>query len=426
VAVEGGTDTRGTILAAAEQLLETRRLDELTVVDLIREAGVSRATFYMYFESKHAAVAARAEALMEQIHDLWSPWLNDGGPEHAAELEQLWLRSIEFWRQHRALLMAAAEAWRADVIVSEAWMVLMRRFAGTVADHITRARRAGVAPPRPNAAILATLLVWLNESALYMEFGSSAPPPEEDGILAATLSAIWLRVIYESPVPPPPMGQLPAPAPPPLAPDRTARMRRRGNAELRRAILSATAELLRERPLESLTALDVIEAAGFSKPTFYMYFESKHGAVAALADEVLGGIYDDLWRRSLEGDPELGPPGTPAHFLASIKRWREHRAVLAAAAEGWRTDPVVYARWGVRMQSFVAATATYIEHVQAAGTAPPAPDATKLAELLIWQVETVLYLLLSGLAPELDDDAVLAEGLSAVWLRAMHGGGTSG
>jgi hypothetical protein len=45
-----------------------------------------------------------------------------------------------------------------------------------------------------------------------------------------------------------------------------------------------------------------------------------------------------------------------------------------------------------------------------------------MAELLMWHAETILYLVMSGLAPELDDDPLLADGLSAFWLRAVHGG----
>jgi AcrR family transcriptional regulator len=422
VAVDTPPDTRETILSTVEQLLETRRLDELTVVDLIQAAGISRATFYMYFESKHAAVAARAEGVMDQIHDVWAPWLDCTGPGDARALEQIWLDSISLWREHRALLMAAAEAWRSDTLVSESWNVLMKRYARTVAGHIERAQAAGTIQPSPDAAILATLLVWLNESALYLTFGSTSAAADDDARLARVLSAIWLRALHDSPSRLPTVVGLEAPSAPPEPPLRTARMRRRGNAELRRAILDATAELLRERPLESLTALDVIEAAGFSKPTFYMYFESKHAAVAEVADEVLGSVYEKLWRRAFEGDPAVGPPGAPEHWRATIEAWREHRAVFVAAAEGWRRDPVVYARWGARMQGLVEVMATYIEHAKATGTAQPEPDSMMLAQLLMWHAETILYLVFAGLAPELDDDMLLADGLSAVWLRAVHGG----
>jgi AcrR family transcriptional regulator len=191
---------------------------------------------------------------------------------------------------------------------------------------------------------------------------------------------------------------------------------------VRRGIIDAAAGLLRERTLESITALDIAEAAGSSRPTFYMYFESKHAVVAELADETLGRVYDTLWRRAFDGDPEVGPPGTTEHWQRTIAAWREHAPILVSAAEGWRRDPAVYARWGVRMRGFVAIMASYIDHARASGTAQPQPDSATLAELLMWHAETILYVVLAGLAPEFDDDTLLADGLSAVWLRAVHGG----
>jgi AcrR family transcriptional regulator len=379
----------------------------------------------MYFESKHAAVAARAEGLMERIHDLWSPWLAGHEPADRETLERLWLQSIALWREHKPLLMAAAEAWRADGTVSNAWAVLMQRYAVTVRRHIERERSERRAPAEPDAGTLATLLVWLNESALYLVFAMEAPQPEDDHRLASTLAAVWLRAIYDSCQERPVTMTAPEPLHLPLDPAPTqapgARLRRTGNAAARRAILDATEELLRERPLEDLTAVDVIEAAGFSRPTFYMYFESKHAAVAALADEVLKDIYNRMWRPSFEHAGSSSPAGTVEHFLESIAGWREHRAVLLAAAVGWRTDPIVYRQWGARMQSMVAATTAYIRHARQAGVAPPEPDGDVLAMLLVWLVESVLYLALTGLDSELDDDDRTAATLSAVWLRAIHG-----
>ena len=66
---DASRDTRQAVLSATERLLASSRLDELTVVDLIEDAGISRASFYVHFECKHAAVAALAENAMEQIHD---------------------------------------------------------------------------------------------------------------------------------------------------------------------------------------------------------------------------------------------------------------------------------------------------------------------------------------------------------------------
>jgi AcrR family transcriptional regulator len=235
---------------------------------------------------------------------------------------------------------------------------------------------------------------------------------------------VWLRAIYGScdgpssvTLPRRPRG----PEGQPAAARNGARLRRTANAEVRQAILRATEGLLRERRLDELTVVDVIEAAGFSRPTFYMYFESKHAVVAALADEILGGIYDRQWRPWFDGEESTSESLMVEHLLETIRNWHEHRAVLVAAAEGWRTDPAVYELWGARWQSYVATTADYIERARGIGAAPSEPDAETLASVLVWLNESMLYLAFSDAGPELGDDRRLATTLSAVWLRAIYG-----
>ena len=414
-------DVLDAVATATRRLLSDRRLDELTVVDLIREARVSRASFYAYFESKHAAVAALAEEVMEEIHALWSPWL--AGEEETLTLESIWLESIALWREQQAVLMAAAEAWRADATAGGAWGAMMKRYADSVYSYIERARAEGRAPREPDARTLATVLVLLNESSLYRAFDRASPPPENDCRLAETLSAVWRRAIHEGMGPVldpiadaasgPHVSTRPRPAD-------AGRRRSAGNPEVRQAFIDATARLLQQRRLEDLTVVDLIEAAGYSRPTFYEYFGSKHAVVAALASEVMTEVWERLWRPIFEADGPMTRELWTAQYLETLATWREHQAVLGAAAEGWRSDPVTYHEWGVWWQSYVTTIAQYIERARATGTAPSRPDAEALAEMLVWLSETVLYLAHAETPCEIGSDADLAATMSAVWLRSVH------
>jgi AcrR family transcriptional regulator len=362
---------------------------------------------------------------MEQIHDIWYPWLAGEQPGRSTSLEAVWRQSIALWRRHQPVLMAAAEAWRADAAVSDAWGELMQRYALSVRGYIERARAAGTAPAGPDAETLAGALVWLNESALYRAFNGSAPAPDDESRLIGALSAVWMRAIHDSGGERRRSVALPRPAPaaagPPVRPRRSARLRRVANAELRQAILAATEGLLRERRLEDLTVVDVIEAAGCSRPSFYMYFESKHAAVAALAEDVMAEIYDRHWRPWFGEEESTTESVMVDSYLETIATWREHRPVLVAAAEGWRTDPAVYDLWGERWQRYVEITAEYIVRARLGGAASPDPDAETLASVLVWLNESLFYLAFSDPGSTLGDDRRLAETLSAVWLRAIHG-----
>jgi len=199
------------------------------------------------------------------------------------------------------------------------------------------------------------------------------------------------------------------------------RVRRAEDArDLGRAILEATERLLADRGLDDLTVVDLIEEADVSRASFYMYFESKHAAVAALAESVMSELYED-WRPWLEGAEPVAQDVMADLWLRALKQWREHRAVLAAVAQGWRTHPDVYHRWEATWRGYISVVRDYIERTRAAGAAPAGPDATALAAVLVWLDESILYLAFTGRAPELADDAVLAETIAGVWVRAVYG-----
>jgi len=198
--------------------------------------------------------------------------------------------------------------------------------------------------------------------------------------------------------------------------------RREQGAEARRAILAATERLLDDRQLDDLTVVDVIEAAGVSRASFYMYFESKHAAVAALAETVLDGIMEEIWRPMLAGAEPVDEALFEQHLHESFARWQAHGSVLVAAAQGWRTRAADYAGWGAAFAGYVDDMARFIERVrEAADGVPDALDARTLAALLVWQNENVLYLALTGDAPELVLCDELAQTIAGLWLRAIYG-----
>jgi AcrR family transcriptional regulator len=190
-------DVRGAILGATDRLLAERPLDEITVLDVIQAAGVSRASFYIYFESKNAAVATLAEEVTARIYDdLWEPFITGEEPPSEELLRQHWLETLTLWRQHQAVLVAAAQAWRADPDAFDQWGAVWRRYLEDTRAYIRRARAAGDAPSDLDADTLAAALIWLNENALYMAFTQSLPELADDERLARTMAGIWMRAIY--------------------------------------------------------------------------------------------------------------------------------------------------------------------------------------------------------------------------------------
>jgi AcrR family transcriptional regulator len=196
---EEGLDAREAILSATERLLADRRLDDLTVVDIIEEAGISRATFYLYFESKHAPVAALAQEVLDQfVEEAWGAWLAGEEPPETSVMAAHWRQTIALWREHQVVLMAAAHGWRTQPEAYARWGATFQRFVARVEEYIERAREVHGAPADLDVRTVAALLIWLDETALYMAFTGQAPELADDERLATTLAGLWMRVIYGS------------------------------------------------------------------------------------------------------------------------------------------------------------------------------------------------------------------------------------
>src|SRR3954465_5911895 len=103
------------ILAAMRELLAQRRFDDLSAPDILAAAGVSRASFYFYFESKHAVLAELVRDAVGAGHQAARPWLeHPGGPPPAERLRQGITDGARLWREKAPVLRAIVENWRTD------------------------------------------------------------------------------------------------------------------------------------------------------------------------------------------------------------------------------------------------------------------------------------------------------------------------
>ena len=184
------------ILDAAEALLAERPLAELTVADLLQAAGVARGSFYFYFESKEAVVAALLERIIDEVHDTSLPWLDRGETEPAEALGKAVHGSLALWRRHAPVMRATVESWQTTPAIRDLWGEVLERFATESAVQIEKDRAAGLALEGPPARSLGWALVAMNERSFY--FAVADGEPEQDDELAETLTSIWLSSIYGS------------------------------------------------------------------------------------------------------------------------------------------------------------------------------------------------------------------------------------
>jgi AcrR family transcriptional regulator len=190
------------ILATCERLLGEKPLREIGVDELAAGAGISRPSFYFYFESKNAVLRALVERLTDEMYAEAESWLErkDDSPEVTVS------RSIgaaaQQWREHGAVLRAAVQTWGSVPELQAFWEDIVRRFVEQSAARIADEREDGAAPPGPDPAALAKALIWMNERCFYTN-SLGADPSLSDDELVPTLTAIWLRSIYASFTPQP-------------------------------------------------------------------------------------------------------------------------------------------------------------------------------------------------------------------------------
>jgi TetR/AcrR family transcriptional regulator, ethionamide resistance regulator len=195
-------EVRAALLTAAEHLLHRSAIADLTVGDLLREAGVSRASFYFYFASKHDVVIALAEEVIGKVEEAAAPWLKRSDLTPAEALRAATRGSLEVWERHGPVLRAVAESWHSSPELGDLWGGFVSRFVAAARDQVAREREEGLAPPRgPDPAALAAALIWMNERVFYLHASASEPALADGDTVVDVLVAIWLGAVYAEPAP---------------------------------------------------------------------------------------------------------------------------------------------------------------------------------------------------------------------------------
>ena len=161
------SEARRLIIAATGRVLADRHFRDLTVEDVMAEAGLARTIFYRHFEGlPDLVLAALDDAVAEE-------------PAPSADLHEMLERAVTLFARHGRLLVAVEEAAHHDAEVEQAYRDAFERSVDATA----------ALAPRP----VARALMHLNASYLTDALArSSAPNPDE---ALRTLELIWSRVL---------------------------------------------------------------------------------------------------------------------------------------------------------------------------------------------------------------------------------------
>lgn len=182
-------------------MLNEQRFAEASVTQIIREAAVSRASFYHYFSSKLAIVAGLLSTVMDEIFALASPFLNRPGTTVAESLQISIHSAMETWAHHRPLLRLAMENWPSLQELERQWMAIMERFTFAVAAEIDQQRDAGRLPAGLGSHELAQALIWSTERCLYIAGRDIDLSDADESTQVEVLVTLWTGALQAGRLP---------------------------------------------------------------------------------------------------------------------------------------------------------------------------------------------------------------------------------
>ena len=181
--------SRAAIVDAVRDLLSERRLDELTVNEIVERAEISRPTFYSHFETKYSVVAALVEEMGETVYDHWRPVFAGQGPLTESDLYDVSLATLSRWRERGALFAATIEGWHSDQEIHDAWNAVLERFNVALADRLAKWR-----PPQPHDAMVVPAMVSFFERCVYLAVSvPDSPLGTSDEQLSRMLASVWVN-----------------------------------------------------------------------------------------------------------------------------------------------------------------------------------------------------------------------------------------
>lgn len=184
-------------VTVVENLVENGvRYADLSVEAIITAGGISRSTFYVYFDDKGDLLVAMAQDVIGDLIADGASWWELPVDGTRGDLRKALRVPIDTYRKHRTILGTIAETAAYDPRAQEQQQNLIDQVVSALTTYIGDAQRAGVADAHLDAARTAQWLIWMIERGLYQLVGT-ADDDEVERQLDALVEIVW-RVIYLS------------------------------------------------------------------------------------------------------------------------------------------------------------------------------------------------------------------------------------
>jgi len=404
---DGSSSAEAAVFAATEKLLAQTSLQDLTVAQVIAEAGVSRANFYHYFANKFDVLIALLRRLLDESYSEAGPWTGTPGRARAQRMGSSLDNTLRMWQDHGPMIGAVIEHMHSRPTVGAAWQQVFDRFVASVAEQIEFERSQGRAPDGPDARTLAAMLVGAAERTFYVAFRGLDPRLGGITEVAGPVSAVTETAIYArvTDAPPPELASEVARLSAPQVDGTTAR-----------GLLDALRALLDEHPLADVSVGMVLERAKVSRASFYFYFRNIEDAFTVLFQEAAVQIVDGMAALT-----EIGP-ADGARMRELVARWLDgpDSAVIRNAVHTWPRLTGLRAAYLDAMNAMETRLEAALEVQRARGVVPAETPAPEYAAVLLWTIDRTVAGWYAGEA-WLDDRDTVSDAVARLLTAALFG-----
>jgi AcrR family transcriptional regulator len=187
------------LLDATERLMrDGASFTELSVDRLSNEAGISRASFYIYFEDKGHLLRRLAGQVFGDLTEGAQRWWSVAGRNDPDDVRSAMSSIIATYRRHQAVLVALNEMAAYDPATAETYRDLLTGISGQLTRVIEDGQADGSIRPELAAITTASALTWMVERSCQQNLPTA--PDSYDVELAATLAEIVWGALYLTPI----------------------------------------------------------------------------------------------------------------------------------------------------------------------------------------------------------------------------------
>jgi AcrR family transcriptional regulator len=173
-----------------EQFAGGESFTELSVERLVSEAGISRSTFYVYFEDKGELLNAWLERIIDEVAESTGPWYGLTAKATRDDLRAALARLIASYRPHTHLMAAVLDATTYDPSVRVGVEEIMRRNVAGLRHHIRAGQKGSFIDPKLPAKETAEWLSWMAERGFH-QLIRTADDQELELLTDAYADIVW-------------------------------------------------------------------------------------------------------------------------------------------------------------------------------------------------------------------------------------------